>query len=180
MKASVFFYAIVLAFLLWLITALWTGASGAEPSETTTGPEPTPPPPTTVTVPNPIESTQVRGLKRKLAATRKARRRDQHRYRRALQATIHSPLSGEHWLERAFSCIHSGEGRWSDPNPPYWGGLQMDRNFMQAYMPWAYRYFGTADRWPVSVQIAAGIHAVTSGRGFYPWPNTARVCGLIR
>jgi hypothetical protein len=41
------FYAIMLAFLLWLVAALWTGASGAEPSETTTGPEPTPPPPTT-------------------------------------------------------------------------------------------------------------------------------------
>jgi hypothetical protein len=43
------FYAIVLAFLLWLIAALWSGPSGAEPSETT-GPEPTVPPPTTTVV----------------------------------------------------------------------------------------------------------------------------------
>lgn len=171
-----FFYVLCIAFLLWLILAVRVGAG--DPTPTVSDPEPPPPPPPVV--PNPIENEANAKLRRQLAATRRARARDRYRYRRALQAVIHRPEAGEHWMERAFSCVHSGEGRWDDPNAPYWGGLQMDKNFMRAYAPWAYRYFGTADRWPVSVQIAAGIHAVISGRGFYPWPVTARRCGLIR
>jgi hypothetical protein len=169
------FAALAVAMVVLIVVAVW--APGGEPSVplTPTDPDPTPVPPST----NPIESVQVVGLRRENRRLRRSLASSRYRYRRALQATIHSPLSGEHWLERSLLCIHSGEGRWSDPNPPYWGGLQMDRNFMQAYMPWAYRYWGTADRWPISVQIAAGIHAVTSGRGFHPWPNTARRCGLL-
>jgi hypothetical protein len=40
-------------------------------------------------------------------------------------------------------------------------------------------YYGTADHWPPAVQIAVAIRAYASGRGFYPWPNTARACGLL-
>ena len=39
--------------------------------------------------------------------------------------------------------------------------------------------FGTADNWPVWAQLQAAVRAYQSGRGFTPWPNTARVCGLI-
>jgi len=31
-------------------------------------------------------------------------------------------------------CIHEGEGDWEDGGDPYWGGLQMDRNFITAYL----------------------------------------------
>lgn len=82
-------------------------------------------------------------------------------------------------LVSAFLCIHSHEASWDDPNPPYFGGLQMDTTFMRTYAPEYLRAFGTADHWPPALQIAVAIKAYLSGRGFWPWPNTARICGLI-
>ena len=87
-----------------------------------------------------------------------------------------SPL-GNHWLEDAFTCIHLHEGRWSDSGDPYWGGLQMDRSFMRAYGSEYLHAFGPASHWPRSVQVAVAIKAYLS-RGFGPWPNTRRECGL--
>lgn len=81
-------------------------------------------------------------------------------------------------LIRAFECIHSHEGSWTDTGAPYYGGLQMDWSFMSAYGAEYLRAWGTADHWPPSVQIAVAIRAYLSGRGFGPWPNTARMCGL--
>jgi hypothetical protein len=78
-----------------------------------------------------------------------------------------------------FLCIHSHEGSWTDPGAPYYGGLQMDWQFMSTYGGEYLRAWGTADHWPPSVQIAVAMRAYLSGRGFYPWPNTARQCGLI-
>ena len=75
-------------------------------------------------------------------------------------------------------CIHRYEGRWDDPGWPYWGGLQMDRNFMKAYGRRFYRRWGTADQWPVWAQLEAGVRGVLT-RGYRPWPNTARTCGLL-
>ena len=83
-----------------------------------------------------------------------------------------------HWLEQAFLCIHRYEGRWADTRPPYWGGLQLDGSFQQTYGGAYWRYLGTADTWPPSVQIAVAIKAWFT-RGFRPWPNTARRCGLL-
>ena len=177
------FYALALA--LGVVIAVAVASTGvSEPAPPpTTDPDPVPPPPTTTTPPtvsNPIESAQVNRLERKLTQSRRAHRRDRYRYRRALQVLIHASPIGEHPIERSFLCIHSGEGRWADPNPPYYGGLQMDLNFQRAYGREFLRAFGTADHWPISVQVAVAIRAVLAGRGFYPWPNTARVCGLIR
>jgi hypothetical protein len=76
-------------------------------------------------------------------------------------------------------CIHHYEGSWTDPNAPYYGGLQMDWSFMQAYGPTLLRTKGTADHWTPLEQIWVAERAYESGRGFYPWPNTARWCGLI-
>lgn len=98
--------------------------------------------------------------------------------RHALAATVKNGY-GKSWLERAFLCIHRYEGSWTDSGAPFWGGLQMDSSFQSTYGDWAVAAFGTADKWPVSVQIATAIRAKVSGRGFYPWPNTARKCGLI-
>jgi hypothetical protein len=56
----------------------------------------------------------------------------------------------------------------------------MDRNFMETYGSDKIREYGTwADRWPPRDQIVVAERARASGRGYYPWPNTARMCGLI-
>jgi hypothetical protein len=79
----------------------------------------------------------------------------------------------------AWLCIHQYEGSWTDPNPPYFGGLQMDVQFQRTYAPALFRQKGTADHWTPLEQMWAAERAHRSGRGFYPWPNTARYCGLI-
>ncbi len=78
-----------------------------------------------------------------------------------------------------FLCVHDGEGSWTDPGAPYYGGLQMDETFMRAYGGPFYRAWGTADHWPAYIQIAVAEAARLSGRGYGPWPNTARACGLL-
>lgn len=80
--------------------------------------------------------------------------------------------------ESAWMCIHSKEGAWNDHGAPYWGGLQMDMSFQRAYGPEFVAKYGTADNWPYRVQIMVADRAYQS-RGFGPWPNTARACGLL-
>lgn len=83
-------------------------------------------------------------------------------------------------LWNAFLCIHRYEGNWnSNTGNSYYGGLQMDYGFMSAYGREYLRAWGTADRWPPAIQIAVAMRAYLSGRGFYPWPASARLCGLI-
>lgn len=81
-------------------------------------------------------------------------------------------------IHNALLCIHRYEGSWTDPNAPYWGGLQADLSFQQAYGAEYYRRWGTADHWPVSAQLHMGYRGVMA-RGYSPWPNTARQCGLL-
>jgi len=89
-------------------------------------------------------------------------------------------LIGPRWLTSAFLCIHRYEAAWNaNTGNGYFGGLQMDQGFMRHY-GWAYlRRWGTADHWPAWAQLDASERAYRSGRGFWPWPNTARVCGLL-
>lgn len=103
-------------------------------------------------------------------------RRRLNQTRAALRKQVRLGSSG---LERAFLCIHAFEGSWDDPHAPYWGGLQMDMSFMRSYAPEFLRAYGTADRWTPAMQIATAMRAYLQGRGFYPWPNTARFCGLL-
>jgi hypothetical protein len=79
----------------------------------------------------------------------------------------------------AWMCIHRHEGPWNDPNPPYYGGLQMDLSFQRTHGGHLLRSKGTADKWTPLEQIWVAERAYRSGRGFYPWPNTARSCGLL-
>lgn len=81
--------------------------------------------------------------------------------------------------KQAWLCIHRYEGAWRDPNPPYYGGLQMDVQFQRTYGGAIFRRKGTADHWTPLEQMWTAERAHRSGRGFYPWPNTARYCGLI-
>jgi hypothetical protein len=78
----------------------------------------------------------------------------------------------------AFLCIHRYEASWTDAGSPYFGGLQMDLGFQAAYGGWLLRTKGTANHWTPLEQIWVAEKAAKS-RGFYPWPNTARVCGLL-
>jgi len=80
---------------------------------------------------------------------------------------------------RAWICIHGYEGSWRDPNAPYYGGLQMDLTFQWQYGRRLLRHKGTADHWTRFEQMWVAERAHRSGRGFYPWPLTARRCGLI-
>jgi hypothetical protein len=80
---------------------------------------------------------------------------------------------------RAWLCIHRYEGSWHDPYAPYYGGLQMDLTFQRRYGLRLLRRKGTADHWTRYEQMWVAERAHRSGRGFYPWPNTARYCGLI-
>lgn len=76
-------------------------------------------------------------------------------------------------------CIHRYEGSWVDPNAPYYGGLQMDMSFQRAYGWNLLQAKGTADNWSPLEQMWVAERAHASGRGFYPWPNTARYCNLF-
>jgi hypothetical protein len=80
---------------------------------------------------------------------------------------------------RAWACIHRFEGAWTDPNAPYFGGLQMDLGFQRRYGRYLLGRKGTADHWTPVEQMWVAERALRSGRGFYPWPNTARYCGLL-
>lgn len=76
-------------------------------------------------------------------------------------------------------CIHRSEGSWSDGGAPFYGGLQMDYGFMFTYGRSLLNRKGTADHWKPIEQIIVAERARRSGRGFSPWPNTARGCGLL-
>ncbi|MFY9579738.1 MAG: hypothetical protein WAQ33_10465 [Gaiellaceae bacterium] len=80
---------------------------------------------------------------------------------------------------RAWECIHHFEGSWQDPNSPYYGGLQMDLSFQRTYGRYLLARKGTANHWTPIEQMWVAERAFRSGRGFYPWPNTARYCRLI-
>jgi hypothetical protein len=79
----------------------------------------------------------------------------------------------------AWLCIHNYEGSWQDDGAPYYGGLQMDMAFMARYGARLLAAKGTANNWTPLEQMYVAEVAYQSGRGFYPWPNTARACGLI-
>jgi hypothetical protein len=94
-------------------------------------------------------------------------------HKRALAASrlAHHPPKLHVW-----NCIHHYEGSWTDPNAPYWGGLQMDYSFQSAYGSWLLKHKGTANHWAPLAQIWAGVRAWRV-RGFEPWAGTAHACG---
>jgi hypothetical protein len=67
----------------------------------------------------------------------------------------------------------------TDSGNGYYGGLQFDRQFQVTYGSWLYRSKGTADNWTRLEQIWTAELAHASGRGFHPWPHTARACGVL-
>ncbi len=97
----------------------------------------------------------------------------------AAERLAKTPPRQKQWL-----CIHRHErnpqqGWRTRTGNGYYGGLQMDIEFQRMYGADLLRRKGTADRWSPIEQIWVAERAYRSGRGFYPWPNTARSCGLI-
>ncbi|HUQ21637.1 MAG TPA: transglycosylase family protein [Gaiellaceae bacterium] len=112
------------------------------------------------------------------AYLRWVRRLWQRRAANAERLAMHPPHRAG-WL-----CIHRFEqnpaqGWRTHTGNGYYGGLQMDIGFQRAYGPELLRRKGTANHWTAIEQMWVAERAHRSGRGFYPWPNTARYCGLI-
>lgn len=91
------------------------------------------------------------------------------------------------WFRRTYEkwrCVHEREAAWNDQHPPHYGGLQFDDDFQHTYGPRFVGRWGDAGNWPVYAQLLAAERAYRGyagygGRGFTPWPNTARMCGLL-
>jgi len=86
--------------------------------------------------------------------------------------------------EAQWRCIHRYErdpaqGWRTRTGNGFYGGLQMNMAFQQTYGPELLRRKGTANNWTAIEQMWVAERAYRAGRGFYPWPNTARYCGLI-
>lgn len=84
-------------------------------------------------------------------------------------------------LYRKYKCIHLHEAAWNDPNPPYYGGLQMDLQFQRTYGSEFLRRWGTADKWPVAIQLMVAERAYDGyggygARYFGPWPTWKAYC----
>lgn len=93
---------------------------------------------------------------------------------RRIQIHVDRPEHYREWL-----CIHHYEGAWNaNTGNGYYGGLQMDLEFQREYGPELLAAKGTADHWTPLEQMTVAERAVP-GRGFTPWPNTARMCGLL-
>lgn len=99
-------------------------------------------------------------------------------WKRRATRTKRTALRPPHY--RSWLCIHRHEGPWNArTGNGYYGGLQMDLDFQRTYGAHLLRTKGTADRWTPLEQIWVAVKAHRSGRGFHPWPNTARMCGLL-
>ncbi len=114
---------------------------------------------------------------RSLAYSRWVLRLWERRADHARRLAQHPPHRSD-WL-CIFSHENGGYGWKANTGNGYYGGLQMDLEFQRAYAPRLLREKGTADHWTPLEQIWVAERARTSGRGFYPWPNTAAMCGLI-
>ncbi|HET7571289.1 MAG TPA: Ig-like domain-containing protein [Gaiellaceae bacterium] len=96
--------------------------------------------------------------------------------KRAAAARAHAarPPHFDDWM-----CIHSHEGAWAaDTGNGYYGGLQMNLVFQLGYGPELLSAKGTADNWTPLEQMWVAERAFAV-RGFTPWPQTARMCGLL-
>jgi hypothetical protein len=92
-------------------------------------------------------------------------------------------MLGTDGVSGKWGCVHHNEGAWNASNDGYGGGLQMDSGFQSTYGAEFQHRYGWASGWPVWAQLVAaerayhGYHGF-GARGFTPWPNTARACGL--
>ena len=77
------------------------------------------------------------------------------------------------------ACVKSQEGAWtSNTGNGYYGGFQADMDFQRAYGAEYLKRKGTANNWLPIEQIHMAYRGWRA-RGWHPWPNTARECGLL-
>lgn len=86
------------------------------------------------------------------------------------------------WLANA-DCVYRHErgpdGWETRTGNGYFGGMQADLDFQRTYASdMLKRYGATADRWPWWAQLQMAYRGWLF-RGWQPWPNTARACGLL-
>jgi len=115
----------------------------------------------------------------RLRPVRHASLRRAHRIWRRRAAAVRRRFAAGPMHRSAWLCIHRYEASWRNDGGPYYGGLQMDIGFQQHYGRVLLVAKGTADHWTPLEQMWIAEKAYRAGRGFYPWPNTARNCGLI-
>jgi transglycosylase-like protein len=181
-----------------------TDTTTTEPTTTETEPTETTPAPTTSTT-----TDRYRVERRRILSKIRALRRETWRWQHLMRVPLTRPtqaaersesLAFQRWVLRswrqkagkmrwrahhprrleAWLCIHRHEGPWNaNTGNGYYGGLQMDVQFQRTYGADLVRRKGLAHRWGYLEQIWVAERAYRSGRGFYPWPNTARYCGLI-
>jgi hypothetical protein len=97
--------------------------------------------------------------------------------RRLQNAQRHASAHFFDWMAAA-SCVIDREGTWTtNTGNGYYGALQADIGFQRTYAPDHLRRWGTADNWPWWAQLEMGYRGWLF-RGWNPWPNTARACGL--
>ena len=130
--------------------------------------------------PRPHPAVSLRELRRTTpAVTARQRAHWKRRARAVRRQGMHPPhLAGWRCIRRHETGPPFPGWRTSSGNG-YYGGLQMDRAFQRTYGRWIYRRKGTANRWTKWEQIWTAEKARRSGRGFHPWPRTARACGLL-
>lgn len=81
-------------------------------------------------------------------------------------------------------CVHGNEhSAWNDPDPPYFGGLQMGWWFMRTYGRHLLETKGTADHWTPLEQMWVAELAFKRERFRVSWfngqwPPSAGRCGL--
>jgi hypothetical protein len=113
-----------------------------------------------------------------------------------------SEVQGPTGNESNWLCIHGYErnpaqGWATNTGNGYYGGLQMDMSFQRAHGLDLLLKKGTANNWTAHEQMVVAQRAHDGvrtyydddagrvktyqerGRGYNPWPNTARYCGLL-
>jgi hypothetical protein len=98
--------------------------------------------------------------------------------RRLRHAQLRSSAHFFQWMAGA-DCVHRHESiRWeAATGNGYYGGMQADLGFQRAYAPDHLARWGTANNWPWWAQLEMAYRGWLF-RGWQPWPNTSRVCGL--
>lgn len=79
------------------------------------------------------------------------------------------------WLRDAL-CVHSHEGSWQDTGAPYYGGMQFDLSTWAANGGRRYSVYPHQASPTNQLRVA---YTTWRRRGWAPWPNTARMCGLL-
>lgn len=97
----------------------------------------------------------------------------QHRTALHLNAWLAEPwMPGHAWYHDAM-CVHSNEGSWTDTSATYMGGMQFDES------TWTSNG-GTGNPGQASITTQLRVsYTAWRHRGWHPWPNTARMCGLL-